>query len=177
MRAVRPTRTKSTFCRQSSIRLHSTHTGSILSTTLWGKSQCEVAEESVIRRLQNTILWTGSEAECRDAVCLACSQRRCGESPHVKLQRVSSEDHRTPICGQAMKQSSEMRSALEFFATAQSCRERSLESVNRVADIGFSGFPGFLDFSSSEKFKTSPASSSSSELSAHQMAPSGVIAH
>ena len=55
-----------------------------------------------------------------------------------------------------MKQSSEMRSALEVFATAQSCRERSLESVIRVADIGFSGFPGFLDFSSSEKFKTSP---------------------
>ena len=38
-----------------------------------------------------------------------------------------------------MKQSSEMRCALEF-ATAQSCRERSLESVNRVADIGFSDF-------------------------------------
>ena len=37
-----------------------------------------------------------------------------------------------------MKQTgAEMRSALEFFATAQSCCERSLESVNRVADIGF----------------------------------------
>ena len=119
VRAVRPTRTKSTFCRQSSIRLHSAHTESILPTTLWGKSPCEVAEESVIRRLQNTISWTGSEAECRDAVCLACSQRRNGESPHVKLQRVSSEDHRTPVCGQAVKQSAVMRSALEFFATGQ----------------------------------------------------------
>ena len=99
VRAFRPTRTKSTFCRQSSIKLHSTHTQG------------------------------------------AFSQRRCGESPSAKLQRrVSSEDCRTPVCGQAVKQSSEMRSALEFFATAQSCRERSLESVNRVADIGFSDF-------------------------------------
>ena len=69
VRAVRPTRTKSTYCRQSSIRLHSAHTGSMLPTTLWGKSPCEVAE-SVIRRPQNTSLWTGSEAECRDAVCV-----------------------------------------------------------------------------------------------------------
>ena len=104
-------------------RLHSAHTGSMLPTTLWGKSPCEVAE-SVIRRLQNTSSWTGSEAECRDAVCLACSQRRCGESPRAKLQRVSSEDRRTPVCGQAVKQSAVMRSALEFFATTQSCRER-----------------------------------------------------
>ena len=65
-----------------------------------------------------------------EMVGLACSQRRCGESPRVKLQRVSSEDRRTPVCGQAVKQSAVMRSALEFFATAQSCRERSLESVN-----------------------------------------------
>ena len=62
-------RPKSTYCRQSSIRLHSAHTGSMLPTTLWGKSPCEVAE-SVIRRPQNTSLWTGSEAECRDAVCV-----------------------------------------------------------------------------------------------------------
>ena len=60
----------------------------------------------------------------------ACSHRRCGESPRVKLQGVSSEDLRTPICGQAVKQSAEMRSALEFFATTPSFRERSLESVN-----------------------------------------------
>ena len=146
---------KSTFCRQFSFRLHSAHTGSILPTTLCGKSPCSVAA-SVFRRLQNTSSWTGSEAECRDAVCLACSQRRCGESPHVKLQRVSSENHRTQVRGQAVKQSSEIQSALEFFATSQSCCERSLESVNRVTVIVFSGFPGFLDFSSSEKFKTSP---------------------
>ena len=92
----------------------------------------------------------------------ACSQRHCGESPRVKLQRLSSEDCRTPVRGQAVNQSAEMRSALEFCATAQSCRERSLE-------ISFSGFPGFLDFSSSEKFKTSPLVSAQSELSAHQM--------
>ena len=101
VRAFRHTRTKSTFCRQSSIRLHSTHTGIILPMKLWGKSPCEVSE-SVIRRLQNTISWTGIETECRDAVCLACSYRRCGESPRVKLQRLSSEDFRTPVRGQAM---------------------------------------------------------------------------
>ena len=58
------------------------------------------------------------------------AQRRCGESPRSKLQRVSSEDLRTPVLGQAVNQSAEMRSALEFFATAQLFRERSLESVN-----------------------------------------------
>ena len=57
------------------------------------------------------------------------AHRRCGESPSAKLQRVSSEDCRTPVRGQ-VKQSAEMRSALELFATAHSFRERSLESVN-----------------------------------------------
>ena len=38
----------------------------------------------------------------------------------VTWQRVSSEDRRTPVRGQAVKQSAEMRCALEFFATAQS---------------------------------------------------------
>ena len=42
----------------------------MLPTTLWGKAKFEVAE-SVIRRLQNTSSWTGSEAECRDPVFLA----------------------------------------------------------------------------------------------------------
>ena len=41
----------------------------------------------------------------------ACSQRRCGESPRSNLQRVSSEDCRTPFRGQAVKLSAEMRSA------------------------------------------------------------------
>ena len=59
----------------------------------------------------------------------ACSQRRCGESPCANLQRVSSEDRRTPVRGQAVEQSAEMRSALEFFATAQSCRERQFQST------------------------------------------------
>ena len=36
----------------------------------------------------------------------------------------------TPVRGRAVKQSAEMRSALEFFATAQSFRERLLQSVN-----------------------------------------------
>ena len=74
----------------------------------------------------------------------------------MKLQRVSSDDRRTPFREQAVEQSSEMRSALDFFVTAQSCCEHSLESFIRVADFRLSGFPGFLDFSSSEKFKTSP---------------------
>ena len=60
----------------------------------------------------------------------AFSQRSCGESPRAKLQRVSSEDRRSPVLGQAVFQSAEMRSALEFFATAQSFRERTLESIN-----------------------------------------------
>ena len=67
------------------------------------KSLCEIAE-SVIRRLQNTSSWTGSETVCRDAVCLAFSQRRCGESSRSKLQRVSTEDLRTPVLGQAVNQ-------------------------------------------------------------------------
>ena len=41
----------------------------LLPTKLWRKSPFEVAE-SVIGRPQNTSLWTGSEAECRDAVCV-----------------------------------------------------------------------------------------------------------
>ena len=86
------------------------HTGSMLPTTLWGKSPCEVAA-SVIRRLQNSSSWTDSEAECRFSVCLACSYRRCGESPRAKLQRLSSEDCRTQVLRQAVKQYAEMRSA------------------------------------------------------------------
>ena len=53
-----------------------------------------------------------------------------GKVPRSKLQRVSSEVRRTPDLGQAVNQSAEMRSALVFFATAHSFRERSLESVN-----------------------------------------------
>ena len=41
---------------------------------MWGKSLYEVTEEIIIWRLQNTISWTGSEAECRDAVCAAWLQ-------------------------------------------------------------------------------------------------------
>ena len=46
----------------------------------------------------------------------------CGESPRVKLQKVSSEDLRIPFLGQAVNQRTVMRSVLDFFATAQSCR-------------------------------------------------------
>ena len=47
----------------------------------------------------------------------AFSQRSCGESPGAKFLRVSA-DCRTPVRGQAVKQSAEMQTALEFFATA-----------------------------------------------------------
>ena len=42
-----------------------------------------------------------------------------GNSSRAKLQSVSSEDSRSPVLGQAVNQSAEMRSAWEFFATAQ----------------------------------------------------------
>ena len=54
------------------------------------------------------------------------------ESPRANLQSVSSEDHRTPVRGQAVEQSPEMRSALEFFATAQSYREGCQAYKNEV---------------------------------------------
>ena len=52
--------------------------------------------------------------------------------PRANLQRVSSEDRRTPIRGQAVEQSAEMRSALEFFATGQSFREGCQAYKNEV---------------------------------------------
>ena len=52
-----------------------------------------------------------------------------GKVPRAKLQRVSSEDCRTPFRGQAVKQSTEMRPVLDFFATAHSFCGRSLQSV------------------------------------------------
>ena len=72
----------------------------------------------IIRSLQNTSLWTGSVPEYRDAVCVGFSQRRCGENPLEKLQRVSSEDLRTPLLGQAVNQNAELHSALVFFLAA-----------------------------------------------------------
>ena len=66
---------------------------------------------------------------------LLCSNRDRSHREHapndivgkfpVRSLRVSSEDFRTPVRGQAVKQSSEMPSALEFFATAQSFRENA----------------------------------------------------
>ena len=58
------------------------------------------------------------------------AQRLYGESSRSKLQRVTSEDLRTTVRRQAMNQSADVRSAMEFFATAQTFRERSLEVVN-----------------------------------------------
>ena len=49
-------------------------------TTLWGMSPFEVAE-SVNGRPKDNSSWTGSDSECRDAVCVGFSQRRCGKVP------------------------------------------------------------------------------------------------
>ena len=51
------------------MRPRSALTGSMLPTTLREMSPCDVAE-CVIGRPQNISSWTGSEAECRDAVCV-----------------------------------------------------------------------------------------------------------
>ena len=59
----------------------------------------------------------------------------------VPVQRVSSEDRRTPVRGQAVKQSAEMRSALEFFATAQSCRERQAWNEVYLTELMASSAP------------------------------------
>ena len=58
--------------------------------------------------------------------------KKCGVELHQRgLSSVfMTVDVPEPVRGRAVKQSAEMRSALEFFATAQSFRERSLESVN-----------------------------------------------
>ena len=91
-----------------------------------------------------------TEVQTVDSSCSAhrehASNDVVGESPRAKLQRVSSEDRRTPVCGQAVEQSAEMRSALEFFATAQSCRERSLSAYKN--DVAKSLCPALvqLDF-------------------------------
>ena len=89
---------------------HESRLPCMLPSTLWRKSQYEVAA-SVIKRLHNTSSWSGSEAECRVSVFLARSHRHCGESPRVEFQRVSSEDHRTPVRGQTVKQSADFRSS------------------------------------------------------------------
>ena len=49
--------------------------------------------------------------------------------------------------------------------------------MSRVAEICFSGAFGFFGFLQLGKVQNFPASFSSSELSAHQMAPTGVTAH
>ena len=59
------------------------------------------------------------DGHCGPITTLSCTQRRCGESPRSKFQRMSTEDLKATVLGQAVNQSAEMRSALEFFATAQ----------------------------------------------------------
>ena len=89
---------------------------------MWGKSLYEVTEESIIRRLQNTISWTCSEAECRDAVCLASSHRRLwGKSPCEvsesflrRLQNTSSwtdseAEYRDSVCVCVLRNSTQER--------------------------------------------------------------------
>ena len=46
------------------------------------------------------------------------------------IVKLSSEDCSTPVRGQAVTQSAELRSALVFFVTVQLFHQRSLESVN-----------------------------------------------
>ena len=67
----------------------------------------------------------------------ACSQRRCGESP-VQSLRVSSEDRRTTVRGQTVKQCTELQSALDFFATRQLNGVHSSQSPSCPADGVFS---------------------------------------
>ena len=57
-------------------------------------------------------------------------------APPQSSELTLTRNHRTQVRGQAVKQNSEIQSALEFFATSQSFRERSLESVNRVTEFG-----------------------------------------
>ena len=57
---------------------------------------CEVAE-SVIRRLQNTSSWTGSEAECRNAVCVGVLRNCTVMLEAVSLQEVLSTDPVLPM--------------------------------------------------------------------------------
>ena len=64
-----------------------------------------------------------------ESVNLCCWNDVVGKVP-VRSCRASSEDLRTPVLGQAVNQSAELQSALEFFATAHSFRERTLESFN-----------------------------------------------
>ena len=52
--------------------------------------------------------------------------------PGANLQRVSSEDRRTPVRAHAVEQSAEMRFTLEFFATGQSFCESCQAYKNEV---------------------------------------------
>ena len=154
------------------------HTGSMLPTTLWGKSPCEVAA-SVIRRLQNSSSWTDSEAECRFSVFLACSQRRCGESPHVKLrqfhQKTTEHQFVDRQCSRVLRSSLRWSSSqLHSHAVSAHLRASTEQKSRRFRIFRISWIFGFFQLGKVQNF---PASRSSSELGAHQMAPSGVIAH
>ena len=106
-------------------RLHSAHTGSMLpidfvvKVPLRSCREChqKTAKHQFVDRQCSRVPRCGLRWSSSQLHSLPCSQRRCGESPRVKFQRLSSEDCRTPVCGHASKQSAEFRSA--FFATAQ----------------------------------------------------------
>ena len=102
---------------------------------------------TICRNLEDHPTGPGSAAHGGADCCSSSSAHRehapndvVVKVPRAKLQRVSSEDCRTPVCGQAVKQSAEMQSALEFFATALSSCERpvSVDSVvaGSVARVG-----------------------------------------
>ena len=55
-----------------------------------------------------------SEAECRFSVFLACSQRRCGESPHVKLRQYHQKTTEHQFVDRQCSRVLRIQSALEF---------------------------------------------------------------
>ena len=161
----------------------------LLPTMLWGKSPCEVAE-SVIRRLQNTSSWTGSEAECRDAVCFAPNDvvgkvpvRSCRECHQKTAEHhfVNRQWSRVLRCGlrwiSSQLHSHQSRSHQAFRIS----RIFGFFQLGNVQNFPASPNPSWalIKWLLTESSRTSGvvAHSSSSELSAHQMAPSGVIAH
>ena len=104
-----------------------TYSGILSSSALSLSSEPEYRDTVCFGFLRNStvILWTFTLERSTERGSLFpffVLAMGCGESPRSKLQRVSSGDCRSPVRGQAVEQSVEMRSALEIFATAHSCR-------------------------------------------------------
>ena len=70
-----------------------------------------------------------------------------------------------------------VRRTLKPVTPLEPLMESSPSAVTESINGSLSGFSGFLWIFRARKVQNFPASFSSSELSAHQMAPSGVIAH